>query len=147
MKSCFQTALSIFMGFLAWICTLLGGWDAALSLMFLLMALDLITGLAVAFLRKSDKTAGGGFLSRSFFSGLSRKLMMVLLVVVGTALDTMLGTQICRLSVIGFYAANEALSVVENAALAGVPFPKGLLLALERLREQNDRAGEFKNDN
>ena len=63
---------------------------------------------------------------------------MVLLVILGTALDSLLGTSVCRLSVIGFYAANEALSVVENAALLGLPFPRGLLTSLERYQQQQD---------
>ncbi len=65
---------------------------------------------------------------------------MVLLVMLATALDGLLGASLCRLTVIGFYGANEALSIVENAALLGVPFPRGLLRALERFREARDQA-------
>lgn len=124
---------------LALLLTALGGWDAALGLMFLLMGLDVASGFLVALCRKSDKTGSGGFRSGSFFTGLTRKLLMVLMVILGTALDRLLGTSLCRLSVIGFYAANEALSVVENAALLGVPFPKGLLKSLERYQQQQDQ--------
>lgn len=118
----------------------LGGWDAALAMMFGMMALDVVSGLILAFRGLSGKTAGGGFHSGSFFLGLTRKLLMILLVILGTALDGLLGSSLCRVAVIGFYAANEALSVVENAALAGVPFPRGLLAALERFRERLDSA-------
>lgn len=118
----------------------LGGWDAALALLFLMMALDVSSGLILAFRGLSGKTAGGGFYSGQFILGLTRKLLMMLLVILGTALDSLLGSSLCRAAVIGFYAANEALSVIENAALAGVPFPKGLLSALERFRERMDSA-------
>ena len=118
---------------------LLGGWAAAIGMMFLLMGLDLLTGVMTALKQKSAHTPGGGFLSRTFFLGLTRKLTITLMIMLATALDRTLGTQgICRLAAIGFYTANEGLSIVENAALLGVPFPKGLLNALERLRERND---------
>lgn len=133
-----QTLLSLVMSLAALLARALGGWDAALAVMFLLMGLDVVSGLLVALCRKSDKTGSGGFRSGSFFTGLTRKLLMVLLVILGTALDSLLGTSVCRLSVIGFYAANEALSVVENAALLGLPFPRGLLTSLERYQQQQD---------
>ena len=42
------------------------------------------------------------------------------------------------IAVIGFYCANEAFSIIENAALMGVPFPRGILRALERFRDVMD---------
>ena len=118
---------------------LLGGWDTAIGMMFLLMGMDLLTGVMAALKQKSAHTPGGGFLSRTFFLGLTRKLTITLMIMLAAALDRTLGTQgLCRLAAIGFYTANEGLSIVENAALLGVPFPKGLLNALERLRERND---------
>jgi len=107
----------------------------------MMMGLDLVSGLILSFQRRSAKTPRGGFDSGAMFLGLTRKLLMLLLVILGTALDSLLGSGICRLCVIGFYSAGEALSVVENAALAGVPFPRGLLASLERYRERLDRAG------
>lgn len=124
---------------LAWLARALGGWDTTLSLMFAVMGLDLLTGLLVSLAGKSDKTKGGGFLSGAFFQGLTRKLMMLLLVMLATALDGLMGTDgVCRLAVIGFYAANEGLSIVENAALLGLPFPQALLAVLERMKQQGD---------
>ena len=120
---------------LAWLCRALGGWDGALGLLFLVMGLDLLTGLLCAFHQKSDKTPGGGFLSRAFFLGLTRKLMMAALVMLATALDRMMGSDgVARLAVIGFYAANEGLSILENAALLGLPLPGVLKEALERMK-------------
>ena len=125
----------------AWLCWALGGWDGALQMMFLLMGLDLLTGVMVSMVRRSDKTEGGGFLSSALFLGLSRKLMMLALVMLATALDGVLGSAgVSRVAVIGFYAANEGLSIVENGAVLGVPFPKAVLGVLERMREKE--AGE-----
>lgn len=141
MKNAFRALTGACMGLAAWIAQMLGGWDAALSLLFLLMGLDLLTGIITGLMQKSAHTKGGGFLSRALFEGLTRKLLMVLLVILATALDSLLGASVCRLAVIGFYGANEALSIIENAALLGVPFPKGLLQALERFRDARDAEG------
>ncbi len=63
--------------------------------------------------------------------------MVMGLVMLAAALDRLLGTQgVSRLAVIGFYAANEGLSIVENAALLGLPFPRGVLMMLEKMRDQ-----------
>jgi len=127
----------------AWLCWALGGWDGVLQMMFLLMGLDLLTGLLVSLLKRSDKTAGGGFLSSAFFLGLSRKLMMLALVMLATALDGLLNSAgVSRVAVIGFYAANEGLSIVENAALLGLPFPAGVLRVLERMRDKETQETE-----
>lgn len=118
----------------AWLAYLLGGWDAALSLMFLMMGLDYLTGLIAAFTGKSTKTEGGGFRSSVAFVGISKKLMMVCVVMLSVALDRLTGCSgICRSASIGFYAVNEGLSILENAAALGVPLPKALKNAMDRL--------------
>ena len=126
----------------AWLCWALGGWDLALGMMFLIMGLDLLTGLLCSFAGKSQKSPGGGFLSGAFFQGLSRKLMMLALVMLATALDRLLDSQgVSRLAVIGFYAAHEGLSIVENAALLGLPFPRSVLAVMEKLRDREMKEG------
>lgn len=118
---------------------LLGGWDTALTVMFLLMGLDYLTGLALALLGRSGKTKDGRFRSSAAFKGLTRKLMMVVIVMLGTALDRMLNTDsVCRIAVIGFYAANEGLSILENALALGVPVPDSLRRLLDTLREKGN---------
>ncbi len=125
-------------GACAWGVRLLGGWDAALGMLFLLMGLDILGGLLLAAQGKSGHTPGGRLHSRALFDGVSRKLMTLLLVALATAVDGALGDAgVSRLAVISFYAANEALSTVENAALLGVPFPKGVLRALEAMRDKD----------
>lgn len=123
----------------AWGLQLLGGWDAALAMLFLLMGLDIAAGLLLGAKGQSTQTPGGGLRSRTLFAGLTRKLMMLLLVALAAAVDsTLTGSGVSRLAVISFYAANEALSIVENAALLGVPFPKGVLKALEAMRDKEE---------
>lgn len=81
----------------AYLVYLLGGWDAALTVMFVLMGLDYATGLLTAFMGKSPKTQGGGFRSSVAFIGISKKLMMVAIVMLAAALDRLTGdSNICR---------------------------------------------------
>ncbi len=122
-----------------WLAGLLGGWDGPVKAMFLLMALDLVTGLLCAFLGKSASTKSGLFASRQMYLGVSRKLMMVIMVIAAGALDEMLSLNgLSRSAVIGFYCVNEMLSIIENAAVLGVPFPKNVKRALERKSEESD---------
>ena len=123
-----------------WIAYLLGGWDGALGIMFIAMGLDYFTGILCALLGKSPKTENGHFLSSVAYAGLTKKMMMLVIVMVATLVDRLIGTNgVCRIAAIGFYVANEGMSIIENASAMGVPFPKGLLDTLERLRK---RSGE-----
>lgn len=122
----------------AFIAGLLGGWDATLQVLCLVMALDFITGLMVAFHGKSSKTDGGGFSSQISFAGLTRKIFVLILVGLAVALDRALGTPgVLRLAVSMFYTANEGLSILENAAVLGLPLPDVLKRALEQLRDKD----------
>ena len=126
----------------AYLSYLLGGWDTALSLMFLFMGLDYATGVCTALLHKSAKTQDGGFQSCVAFKGLTKKLMMLVIVMLGAALDRMLGTDsVCRIAVISFYMANEGLSILENARLLGVPVPAVVQELLDRMKKKGDQAG------
>lgn len=119
---------------------LLGGWDATLQVLLLVLALDFVTGLLVAFLGRSSKTEGGGFSSKESFLGLTRKVMVLILIAVAVAIDRALGTPgVLRLAVSMFYVANEGLSILENAALLGLPLPQALIAALEAMRDKGDK--------
>mgnify|MGYP001248715220 CR=1 FL=1 len=130
-----------------WLAYLLGGWDAALGLMFLAMGLDYFTVILCALMGKSAKSETGRFLSAVAYRGITKKLMMLVIVAVATMVDRLLGTDgVCRIAAIGFYVANEGMSIIENASAMGVPFPRGLLDTLERLRKRSDSAGALKDE-
>lgn len=119
------------------ITTYLGGWDAALQTLIIFMAVDYITGLMVAgIFHKSDKTAGGGLESRAGFKGLCRKGVVLLIVLVACRLDLMAGTDIIRDSCVIAFVINEALSIIENAGLMGVPIPEAITKGLELLKDK-----------
>ncbi|NLJ63979.1 MAG: phage holin family protein [Christensenellaceae bacterium] len=123
-----------------WLSSLLGGWDMPIKAMFLLMGLDIFTGIICSFFGKSGATESGKFSSRELYLGLSRKLIMVLLIICAYTLDSMLNLNgVSRSAVIGFYCVSEALSIVENAAILGVPFPKAVKNMLESKREECEK--------
>ena len=102
------------------------------------MVIDYISGWACAILGKSTKTEGGGLNSEVAWKGLIKKGLALLVVLLGALLDRAVGQSVFRNMVVWFYIANEGLSILENLAQAGVPFPAGVKKMLEQLRDKND---------
>lgn len=55
---------------------LLGGWDAWLASLSVLMLIDIAVGLVKAILHRSDKSKRGGLSSASMFRGGIKKLVI-----------------------------------------------------------------------
>ena len=122
----------------SFIVNFLGGVDAVLIALILFMAVDYITGMAVAFIfHKSKKTAGGGASSKECLKGIIKKLCMLLLVGLAHELDIIMGVDYTRTMAILFLIGNEGLSVLENMGLMGVTYPAFLIKALETLKDEN----------
>lgn len=119
---------------------LLGGWDVTLTVLAVLMCADYLSGVIVAACGRSPKTEAGGLSSKVGFIGLAKKGFILLIVLLGALLDQVIGTDgaMFRTMAVGYYIANEGLSMLENAALLGVPFPARLKKALEVLRDKGD---------
>lgn len=120
----------------------LGGWDAALQTLISFMAVDYFTGLLVAAVfHKSEKTENGRLESRAGFKGLCRKGMTLIMVLVGSLLDELSGTDVIRNAVVIAYCINEAVSIVENAGIMGLPIPSIIRKALEILQNKTEQQG------
>ena len=123
----------------AFISTLFGGWDAALTTLVIFMAIDYFTGLVVAgVFKKSGKSETGALESRAGLKGLCKKGMMLLVVLVAVRLDMMSGTNFLRDAVIIAFVANEALSIMENAGLMGVKWPPVISNAIDVLKKKGE---------
>lgn len=110
-----------------------GGFDMALQTLLLLMVLDYITGLICA---GKDKTLS----SSTGFKGLGKKIIILTVVGVGVSVDKITGTNgLVRTLVIFFYASMEGISILENAARAGVAVPDKLKDMLVQLKEGNKK--------
>ena len=119
---------------------LFGQWNTMLTILVVVMAIDYISGVLVAACGKSPKTEAGGLSSKVGFIGIAKKGFIMLLVLLATMLDRAIGneTMVFQTSLVFYYIANEGLSVLENAALMGMPFPEKLKKALETLRDRDD---------
>ena len=116
---------------------LFGSWDAALVTLIIFMGVDYLTGLLVAgVFHRSSKSASGALESLAGFKGLCRKGMEMLVVLVACRLDLVMGSNFIRDAVVIAFIANEAISIVENAGLMGVPMPRALVQAVEVLKRK-----------
>lgn len=114
-----------------------GGWDKALQTLVIFMAIDYISGLLLAgVFKKSKKSKCGALNSGSNWKGLFKKGMLLLIVLIGYRLDTMIGSDFIRTTVIIAFVSNELLSIVENAGLMGIPMPIALHKAIDILNSK-----------
>ena len=116
-----------------------GGWDAAMITLISVMVIDYLTGVLVAgVFHNSPKTENGALESKAGWKGLCRKGMTLLIVLVASRLDIILGTGFIRDAVIIGYIANETISIIENAGLMGVPIPAAIEKAIEVLQSKGE---------
>jgi toxin secretion/phage lysis holin len=116
-----------FIAFLIW---LIGGFDTLAKVLFGLMLLDFATGLIVGYKMQNLN-------SKRAFKGLRKKLL-ILVILCGASLMHRLVPNLGFRTLVGiFYCATELLSIIENAAKAGVPISKKLKKALEQLKEED----------
>lgn len=122
---------------------MLGGWDPLLRVLVTLMAVDYVTGVLVAVMGKSAKTEYGGLSSKVGSLGLARKGLMLMVVLVAALMDSVMGTgsAMCRDAACWFYIANEGISILENAGLAGAPYPVKLKELLGQKRKEETEHG------
>ena len=107
-----------------------GSPDAWLKALVALVVLDYVTGVVAAVLEKKLSSKAG-------FHGILKKLLLFVVVAVAHIIDTATGLGgVLRSAVIGFLAANEGISILENSARCGIPVSKKLLEILEQLRAE-----------
>lgn len=111
----------------------LGGWDAALNVLVVLMVIDYVTGFLGAIKNKKVD-------SEIMFWGGLRKGIILAVVVLAVLLDEMVGNPapILRTLAIYFYVAREGVSVTENLGILGVPLPPGISRVLSQLQEKGE---------
>lgn len=110
-----------------------GPWDALIIALVIFVTLDYITGIAKA-------AVHGELSSKVGFHGLLKKVAIFVLVAIGTVMDSVIpaANHAIRSAVIMFYIANEGLSILENAGQLGLPLPKVLKRALEKMKDESE---------
>ena len=112
----------------------LGRWDVLLKTIVFLAVVDYITGLVKAVYLKVLSSETG-------FKGLLKKIVMFIVIAVAFVIQELIGGTIpLREIVIMFYICNEAISLLENAAIF-VPIPDKLRDVLLQIRDK-DSEGE-----
>ena len=117
----------------------LGGWSEDLTTLLIFMAVDFIMGLLIASVwKKSSKSESGALNSISAWKGLVRKGVTLLVVLVAHRLDVSLGVDYIRTAVIIAFVVNEAISIVENMGIMGIPLPAVITRAIDILKSKVD---------
>lgn len=108
---------------------LFGDVDGLFKALIAFIILDFISGIIVAI---SKKELSSNICGR----GIARKVLMLMIVAVGHLIDSALkidGAPV-RNVIICFYLANEGISLLENSAALGVPYPDKLIQILKQLK-------------
>jgi toxin secretion/phage lysis holin len=118
-----------------------GGGDGLLLALAAIVVIDYVTCLLCGLV-------SGSLAEHAGIGVIANKVFIFVLVAVGYIIDAYIIGEggACRTAVIFFYLSDEGVSVLENAAFLGVPFPEKLkeaLLALtDRGKEQKDSDDE-----
>lgn len=120
-------------GIMAAVCSVcgyvFGDMDGLMTALTMLIVMDYVSGVVAAAAEKKLSSAVGA-------RGIAKKVFMLLIVAAANVADVgIIGEGHVLKSVTAmFYAANECLSLIENAGRLGVPVPKKLLDVLEQLK-------------
>lgn len=115
--------------FLSYLC----GWDDTVTVLLWLMVLDYLSGIMSAYINPNEALD-----SRKGYKGIVKKLMTLILVSLAHFMDVATGQDIVKNIVVLFFIGNEGLSIVENAAKAGLPIPESLKSTLKQYQEQKE---------
>lgn len=119
--------------------TYLCGWDKLLEALLILMGIDYVSGLIAAQVNPNLD----GPSSKRGFKGICKKVLILSIVAMAHWMSSLMDGDAARAFVIWFFIGNEGLSILENAANAGVPIPQKLRDKLEQLKlEKGERNGE-----
>lgn len=132
MKEFWNTIQLVFTGIGGWLGYFLGGWDGLLYALIAFVVIDYVTGVMCAISNHTLSSEVG-------FKGICRKVLIFLLVGIGSILDAhVIGSgSVLRTAVIFFYISNEGVSILANAARLGLPVPEKIKVVLEQLHDRS----------
>jgi toxin secretion/phage lysis holin len=124
----FQTIMAAAGGFAGWF---LGGGDGFIYALSAFVIADYISGLMCAVVSGNLSSAVGA-------KGIFKKVMIFAVVGLAHLTDVALlgGEGTLRMAAIFFYISNEGISLLENAALLGVPVPPKVKNMLAQLKDK-----------
>jgi toxin secretion/phage lysis holin len=127
-----QVGITAVGGFLGWY---LGGMDGLIYALIAFVVTDYLTGVMCAVINKKLSSEVGA-------RGIFKKVLIFALVGVGHIIDSQIigNGSILRTAVIFFYLSNEGISIIENAAVIGLPVPEKLKAVLQQLRDGKEES-------
>ena len=114
-------------GLTAAITYLFGGVDAIMGIVLVFIALDYLTGILAAIYTKTLSSEAG-------YKGIIKKVGILCVIAAGNLLGQSVGVETIRSLVIGFYIANEGISILENTGRMGIPYPEKIMEVLAQLK-------------
>lgn len=110
----------------------LGGFDDMVITLIVFIVVDYITGVINAIINKKLSSEIG-------FKGILKKILILVSVGLAVRLDNIFNLdESLRYITIGFYLANDGISIIENLASIGVPFPNKVKDILKQLNEESE---------
>lgn len=109
-----------------------GGIDALFTALLICVVVDYITGIMAAIYEKKLNSEVG-------FRGILKKIAILCIVVLAHELEVVVGVGGIRDLAVGFYIANEGISILENSAKMNVPVARNLAGILEQLKDKLEK--------
>ena len=110
---------------------LFGGFDVMMQVLLFCIITDYISGIMAAiYLGKLNSKVG--------FKGIVKKIAILLVVALAVEIGRVTGADMIRGLVIGFYIANEGISILENVGRMDVPYLSKLKDILEQLKDNDN---------
>ncbi len=109
---------------------LIGGFDALFNALLIFIVLDYLTGLCKGIYKKKLN-------SKKSMKGIIKKIGYLCVVVLATIFGYIVHDEsmAIRTLTLYFFIANEAISILENWAIIGLPLPKKLVEVFNDLKE------------
>lgn len=111
-----------------------GSLDGVLEALIYAMVIDYMSGIMAAYVNPELALN-----SQKGFRGICKKIMILMLVSMAHIIDAAFGQAMVYSVVLWFFIGNEGLSIIENAAKAGVPIPAKLRDTLEQLSHEKEK--------
>jgi len=109
-----------------------GGFDIMFQVLLFCIIADYISGIMAAFyLGKLNSKVG--------FKGIVKKIAILLVVALAVEIGRVTGADMIRGLTIGFYIADEGISILENVGRMDVPYLAKLKDILEQLKDDKKK--------
>lgn len=98
----------------------LGGWNSSLTTLVIFMIIDYLTAIIQAVEGKSLKSSNGKLSSSVGFKGIFKKVLILLMVLVGYRIDITFSLNYVKQIITLSYICNEFISIIENLSAIGM---------------------------